>query len=291
MDWQSHNGSSISDLVHETDIWSAEGLLADRLLRVPCAQCLKIVNGQNVIWSHFALQSVIIGYFYTYTWLSNLPFLGSVSVLDSSTPRSSNPDVFTCVLGSRPCFSPPYYFLSAWMENSRPPSPSNYLPLPKYPAFPTLHPPTIGERARPRRAPSPPKATEDEHKKQDPLTHRFSDSPRDTAVAPEYQSPRDSSSRRRRGVGERTSEESMAKRIRRESPSASHKSKLPSSPESDSQADLADNEMDAKATDMKEQAEPAPAPKKKRTRTLTTPHQSAVLHALLAQVSFLRWKS
>ena len=28
-----------------------------------------------------------------------------------------------------------------------------------------------------------------------------------------------------------------------------------------------------------------PPPKKKRTRTLTTPHQSAVLHALLAQVS------
>ena len=28
----------------------------------------------------------------------------------------------------------------------------------------------------------------------------------------------------------------------------------------------------------------APSPKKKRTRTLTTPHQSAVLHALLAQV-------
>jgi hypothetical protein len=31
--------------------------------------------------------------------------------------------------------------------------------------------------------------------------------------------------------------------------------------------------------------QPQPA-KKKRTRTLTTPHQSAVLHALLAQVSF-----
>jgi hypothetical protein len=33
---------------------------------------------------------------------------------------------------------------------------------------------------------------------------------------------------------------------------------------------------------------PPPQPaKKKRTRTLTTPHQSAVLHALLAQVSLL----
>lgn len=32
------------------------------------------------------------------------------------------------------------------------------------------------------------------------------------------------------------------------------------------------------------QQQDAPPPKKKRTRTLTTPHQSAVLHALLAQV-------
>lgn len=33
-----------------------------------------------------------------------------------------------------------------------------------------------------------------------------------------------------------------------------------------------------------ESAPEGPPPKKKRTRTLTTPHQAAVLHALLAQV-------
>lgn len=59
----------------------------------------------------------------------------------------------------------------------------------------------------------------------------------------------------------------MAKRIRRLSPEHS-------SPSSDESQD--DHKPDAPSTS-------AP-PKKKRTRTLTTPHQSAVLHALLAQV-------
>lgn len=35
------------------------------------------------------------------------------------------------------------------------------------------------------------------------------------------------------------------------------------------------------------QADAPPPAKKKRTRTLTTPHQSAVLHALLAQVNLI----
>ena len=77
--------------------------------------------------------------------------------------------------------------------------------------------------------------------------------------------------------------EPMAKRIRRASPETreSH-----SSPASDSQDDMADNEMDVGR--LVDRPEPLPStsapPKKKRTRTLTTPHQSAVLHALLAQV-------
>jgi hypothetical protein len=58
-----------------------------------------------------------------------------------------------------------------------------------------------------------------------------------------------------------------------------------SASDSSSQSGMADNE-----TEPDHQSEPspqsAPAPKKKRTRTLTTPHQSAVLHALLAQVYF-----
>ncbi|OBZ72894.1 hypothetical protein A0H81_06739 [Grifola frondosa] len=54
---------------------------------------------------------------------------------------------------------------------------------------------------------------------------------------------------------------------------------------SSSQGDMADNEMEAGPRQPSEPANPAgPPPKKKRTRTLTTPHQSAVLHALLAQV-------
>lgn len=52
-----------------------------------------------------------------------------------------------------------------------------------------------------------------------------------------------------------------------------------------SQGDMADTEMEAGPSRPSETAiTPPPPPKKKRTRTLTTPHQSAVLHALLAQV-------
>ncbi|KAG1897903.1 uncharacterized protein F5891DRAFT_1191534 [Suillus fuscotomentosus] len=58
-----------------------------------------------------------------------------------------------------------------------------------------------------------------------------------------------------------------------------------SASDSSSQSGMADNE-----TEPEQQSElssqTAPAPKKKRTRTLTTPHQSAVLHALLAQSRF-----
>ncbi|KZT01110.1 uncharacterized protein LAESUDRAFT_764035 [Laetiporus sulphureus 93-53] len=56
---------------------------------------------------------------------------------------------------------------------------------------------------------------------------------------------------------------------------------------SSSQGEMADTEMEAGPSHSSEGAQPAPAPpKKKRTRTLTTPHQSAVLHALLAQSRF-----
>lgn len=56
---------------------------------------------------------------------------------------------------------------------------------------------------------------------------------------------------------------------------------------SSSQGDMADTELEGGSGQPTEQGEsvpPPPPPKKKRTRTLTTPHQSAVLHALLAQV-------
>ncbi|KAG1719559.1 uncharacterized protein EDB91DRAFT_1257567 [Suillus paluster] len=58
-----------------------------------------------------------------------------------------------------------------------------------------------------------------------------------------------------------------------------------SASDTSSQSGMADNETEAERS---HQSAPTagPAPKKKRTRTLTTPHQSAVLHALLAQSRF-----
>ncbi len=55
---------------------------------------------------------------------------------------------------------------------------------------------------------------------------------------------------------------------------------------SSSQGDMADTEMEGGTSkpSPSESAPDGPPPKKKRTRTLTTPHQAAVLHALLAQV-------
>ena len=75
----------------------------------------------------------------------------------------------------------------------------------------------------------------------------------------------------------------MAKRLRKDSPQAKH-----DSPSSDSQGGMDDTEdlptMQTHHSEMS--TPPATAPKKKRTRTLTTPAQSAVLHALLAKVRF-----
>ncbi|KAF9530722.1 hypothetical protein CPB83DRAFT_850193 [Crepidotus variabilis] len=103
-------------------------------------------------------------------------------------------------------------------------------------------------------------------------------------VFPLNQQPTTESGRKRQRTEDDSSEASMAKRIRIEfSPSRVENR---SSPESDSQDEMADNEMDMKAMERHEQTPPAPPPKKKRTRTLTTPHQSAVLHALLAQSRF-----
>jgi len=80
-------------------------------------------------------------------------------------------------------------------------------------------------------------------------------------------------------------EEPMAKRYRREAPEVKARPDARSSPSSDSQDGMADNEMDFKKGERSEPLPPSTSPpKKKRTRTLTTPHQSAVLHALLAQV-------
>ncbi|KAJ7123879.1 hypothetical protein C8R43DRAFT_42519 [Mycena crocata] len=74
----------------------------------------------------------------------------------------------------------------------------------------------------------------------------------------------------------------MAKRMRHQSPEDTSRSQS-----SDSQSGMADTEEPEGMSPYSETSPPAVAPlKKKRTRTLTTPHQSAVLHALLAQSRF-----
>lgn len=74
----------------------------------------------------------------------------------------------------------------------------------------------------------------------------------------------------------------MAKRMRRQSPEDTSRSHS-----SDSQSGMADTDEPEGMSPYSETSPPPVAPlKKKRTRTLTTPHQSAVLHALLAQVRF-----
>ncbi|KAJ7653369.1 hypothetical protein B0H17DRAFT_1268292 [Mycena rosella] len=74
----------------------------------------------------------------------------------------------------------------------------------------------------------------------------------------------------------------MAKRMRRQSPEDTSRSRS-----SDSQSGMADTEELESRSPYSETSPPSVAPlKKKRTRTLTTPHQSAVLHALLAQSRF-----
>ncbi|KAJ7908858.1 hypothetical protein B0H13DRAFT_1715135 [Mycena leptocephala] len=74
----------------------------------------------------------------------------------------------------------------------------------------------------------------------------------------------------------------MAKRMRRQSPEDTSRSHS-----SDSQSGMADTDEPEGMSPYSETSPPPVAPlKKKRTRTLTTPHQSAVLHALLAQSRF-----
>ncbi|KAF9788003.1 hypothetical protein BJ322DRAFT_597626 [Thelephora terrestris] len=72
-------------------------------------------------------------------------------------------------------------------------------------------------------------------------------------------------------------------------PSEPNQDRRMHSPSSSSQGDAADTEMDSGHTSAQlpgQLQSQDPPQKKKRTRTLTTPHQSAVLHALLAQSRF-----
>ncbi|KAK7030852.1 hypothetical protein VNI00_013960 [Paramarasmius palmivorus] len=84
---------------------------------------------------------------------------------------------------------------------------------------------------------------------------------------------------------ESTPAQPMTKRMRTGSPIHERRSDR-SSPSSDSQGGLADTEEVEQIQSADNTKTPPAVPKKKRTRTLTTPHQSAVLHALLSQSRF-----
>ncbi|KAF4622120.1 hypothetical protein D9613_009464 [Agrocybe pediades] len=118
----------------------------------------------------------------------------------------------------------------------------------------------------------------------EPLTVRLSPTPQGTQPA---ESSSQQSPTHRKRPAEVTSDDPMAKRIRRDFPMERGRVSGYSDPLSDSQDEMADSEMDSQKTQRQEQLPLTSAPqKKKRTRTLTTPHQSAVLHALLAQSRF-----
>ncbi|KAF8151532.1 hypothetical protein B0H34DRAFT_784715 [Crassisporium funariophilum] len=167
------------------------------------------------------------------------------------------------------------------MSQSRSPTPTHNLSttnIAKSPVPTTSRPQNLDENHSENSTPT--------GERRRPLTLRLSSPP--SLLEPQVA---ESSSRRRSSLirpAESLTEEHMAKRVRRDLISeARGKPERHSSPSSDSQDDMADNEMDVGNADRQEPHPPATSPpKKKRTRTLTTPHQSAVLHALLAQSRF-----
>ncbi|KIK58588.1 hypothetical protein GYMLUDRAFT_60624 [Collybiopsis luxurians FD-317 M1] len=105
-----------------------------------------------------------------------------------------------------------------------------------------------------------------------------------TFVPPSTPEPIAGPSRIRPRETSNPSNQPMAKRLRAE-PAGSRQSDR-SSPSSDSQGGMADTEDTEQRHGSERSPPPSDPPKKKRTRTLTTPHQSAVLHALLAKSRF-----
>ncbi|KAF7416377.1 hypothetical protein PC9H_002642 [Pleurotus ostreatus] len=116
--------------------------------------------------------------------------------------------------------------------------------------------------------------------------------PRGRYTPPSYPSPslqqhreaQSSTSTRRRA--DSSPDEPSPKRRKKMTSRDAKSSSTRSSPSTDSQDELADADHDATAHEQSTEAQPAAPVRKKRTRTLTTPHQSSVLHALLAQSRF-----
>ena len=116
-----------------------------------------------------------------------------------------------------------------------------------------------------------------------PSEHLSEDHGRPLVTPPSFEPQIAEPGSRRRAAPESSTDKPMAKRIRRESPEIRSRASRRSS----SSASYSQDEMVAEKVKRPEPLVPTPTPpKKKRTRTLTTPHQSAVLHALLAKVSF-----
>ncbi|KDR66931.1 hypothetical protein GALMADRAFT_80309 [Galerina marginata CBS 339.88] len=162
------------------------------------------------------------------------------------------------------------------MSKSRSPSPTHNQSATNT-AAPSPHSTTSRPRTLERYPFERPPAAATSREYRQPLTVRLSPLPLEPQVA-------ESSSRRRLRSAEPSTEEPMAKRFRRESPETRGRPDNHSSPSSDS--DMADTELDVGKHRPSQLAQSSAPPKKKRTRTLTTPHQSAVLHALLAQSRF-----
>ncbi|KAF9026012.1 homeobox-domain-containing protein [Hymenopellis radicata] len=157
------------------------------------------------------------------------------------------------------------------MSNS--PSPSPHTNLPNNPS--SSRTPTHDQPASARPIAEDPSHSSTQTRP--PIPHsRYIEDPLSSASSA---SPRT----RRRPASSDAPDERMSKRIRRPSPQPTPRSRASSS---ESQGGMADTEEAEPSHHSQRTPPPMNPQKKKRTRTLTTPHQSAVLHALLAQSRF-----
>ncbi|KAF9467490.1 hypothetical protein BDZ94DRAFT_1318492 [Collybia nuda] len=201
----------------------------------------------------------------------------TTTTLCSSPSCVQVPDVLRLHRRLIACFVLYCYWMSNSRSNSPTPTPSTFVPINISPSSE----PTTSRTQPHENAPS----TESSVPRAELST------PRLTGHSPFLRSPSPVTtgpvSRTVRSAESPPDQEPMAKRFRRESPQPRGRMGARSSPSSDSQDDMADTEMDSGRSQPKETLPLAVAPpKKKRTRTLTTPHQAAVLHALLAQSRF-----
>jgi hypothetical protein len=144
---------------------------------------------------------------------------------------------------------------------------------------PTNNPAISNIITSPQSSASRPQALDDTHSAP-PSEHRGRPPVTPPALEPQIA---ESSSKRPTTAPDSSTDKPMAKRIRRDSPEPRGR---PTRHKSSSSFDSQDEMLAEKVKRPEPLAPTTTPPKKKRTRTLTTPQQSAVLHALLAKVSF-----